>query len=180
MLLLHTLCFSHGSALPSLQIIYDGPPSMLHKKNGRQTQQSRECLDCSSIVLLGEVRNMAASKETSVLVITLVSPYRASPSRGLGEHPSGVIHCPALFLCDTLYHLNSSSVCNCLHGCVSYFSPERGSMKARIYSSLFTTVSPGVEAVHAACSHIYQLVNISWTTKQKVNEEHTLGISRAS
>lgn len=96
-----------------------------------------------------------------------------------GDHLSRVAHCPASFLCDTSHHLKSPCTFDCLHGCASFFSLRCCSMRARIYSLLFATEFPGMGAMHAMCSNIYQLVYISWMTKTKSHWEHTLEITGA-
>lgn len=40
------------------------------------------------------------------------------------DHLSRVAHCSTLFLCDTPYHLKSSSTFDCLHGCGWCISPQ--------------------------------------------------------
>lgn len=56
---------------------------LVGKQNGRQTEQERECYSLGSVIPPGEVRDTAASKETSHLLITQACAHRASPLRGL-------------------------------------------------------------------------------------------------
>lgn len=56
---------------------------LVAKQNGRQTEQERECYSLRSVISPGEVRDIAASREISHLLITQVCDHRASPLRGL-------------------------------------------------------------------------------------------------